>query len=301
MHSKDILFNDNWQFCLCDIGTQLTALADKKWYNVELPHDWLIGDTKNLYATGEGWYRRTLAVTPEQLSGRVFINFDGVYMNSTVYVNGKEAGTWTYGYSAFEYDITGLLHEGDNEILVRVKHEAPNSRWYSGAGIFRDVTLKYRPATYIRTNGIYIHSEKGENGTWHTEIETDICGEASDIRMVISLLDPDSSTIAAYEQKAHFDGGTETFSNSFDITAPMVWDIDSPALYTLAVELYKGEEFLGIEYVDHGYRTVEFIPEKGVVLNGRQIKLHGVCMHHDLGALGAAYNYSALYRQLSIM
>ncbi len=301
MFSTDILFNDNWQFCLCDIGTPLSALPEKKWYDVELPHDWLIGDTANLYKTGEGWYKRVLVATSEQLAGRVFINFDGVYMNSTVFVNGREAGTWTYGYSAFEFDITGLLHEGENEILVRVEHESPNTRWYSGAGIFRDVTLKCRAATYIRSNGIYIHSEQGENGTWHTEIDTDICGEAADIRMVLSLLDPDSNTIAAFEQNARFDGGAERFTNSFDITAPAVWDVDSPNIYTMAVELYKGEEFLGIEYVDFGYRSVEFLPEKGLVLNGRQIKMHGVCMHHDLGALGAAYNYAALYRQLKTM
>ncbi len=301
MTAQNILFNDNWQFCLCDIGTEISALSAKKWYAVELPHDWLIGDTANLYKTGEGWYKRTLSVTAEQLSGRVLINFDGVYMNSTVFVNGNEAGTWTYGYSAFEYDITDLLREGENEILVRVKHESPNSRWYSGAGIFRDVTLKYRAATYIRTNGVYIHSEKGEGDSWHTEVETDVCGAPCDIRMVLSVLDPEGDTIAAFEQSAAFGGDTETFANSFDITAPALWDIDSPELYTLAVELYKGDELLHLEYVDFGYRTVEFSPDNGFILNGRSLKLHGVCMHHDLGALGAAVNYAALERQLTIM
>jgi len=301
MISKDLLFNDNWQFCLCNIGTELSALTEKKWYNVELPHDWLIGDTANLYKTGEGWYKRGLSVTAEQLSGRVLLNFDGVYMNSTVFVNGKEAGTWTYGYSAFEYDITELLHEGENNILVRVKHEAPNSRWYSGAGIFRDVTLKYRAATYIRTNGIYIHSVKGDNDSWRTEIDTDICGEANDIRMVLSVLDPDMDKIAAFELNAAFSGGTEVFENSFDITAPTLWDIDSPEVYTLAVELYKGDDLLEVRYESFGYRTTEFSPEKGFLLNGRQLKMHGVCMHHDLGALGAAVNGTALYRQLRTM
>ncbi|MBQ9947302.1 MAG: DUF4982 domain-containing protein [Oscillospiraceae bacterium] len=301
MHSKDILFNDSWQFCLCDIGTELSALVSKKWYDVELPHDWLIGDTANLYKTGEGWYRRTLSVSAEQLSGRVLLNFDGVYMNSTVFVNGKEVGTWTYGYSAFEYDITDFLSEGDNEILVRVKYESPNSRWYSGAGIFRDVTLKLRDNTYIRTNGVYIHSEKGEGDTWHTEIETDICGEAADITMVFQVLSPDYNVIAGFKQQAKFGGGTECFSNSFDITAPAVWDVTSPEVYMLEVELYKNDELIEVQYITYGYRTVEFSPEKGFVLNGKQLKLHGVCMHHDLGALGAAVNDTALYRQLRIM
>lgn len=301
MIARDILFNDSWQFCLCDIGTELSELCNMKWYDVELPHDWLIGDTANLYKTGEGWYKRILSVSSGELSGRFFINFDGVYMNSTVFVNGSEAGTWTYGYSAFEYDITDLLHEGDNEILVRVAHEAPNTRWYSGAGIFRDVTLKYRALTFIRTNGVYIHSDKGEGDTWHTEIETDICGAPCDIRMVLSVLDPEGDTIAAFEQNAVFGGDTECFLNSFDITAPAVWDIDSPNIYTLAVELYSGDDLLQLQYVDFGYRTAEFIPDKGFFLNGRYVKMHGVCMHHDLGALGSAMNYAALLRQLTIM
>ena len=142
MTAQNILFNDGWQFCLCDIGTELSALPGRHWYDVELPHDWLINDASKLYETGEGWYRRSLPCSAEQLSGRVLLNFDGVYMNSTLFVNGKEAGSWTYGYSAFEHDITDFLHEGENELLLRVSHQSPNTRWYSGAGIFRDVMLK---------------------------------------------------------------------------------------------------------------------------------------------------------------
>ncbi len=301
MTAKDILFNDGWQFCLTDIDTERSALSNEHWYNVELPHDWHIGDTSNLYKTGEGWYKRVLTVTKEQLSGRVLLNFDGVYMDSTLFVNGTEAGSWTYGYSSFEHDITEQLHEGDNELLMRVRYQSPNTRWYAGAGIYRDVTLKLRPTTYIRTNGIYIHSDKGDGDNWHTEIETDICGAAADIRMTLSVLDADGDVIASFEQSAQFGGDTESFSNSFDITAPALWDISQPNIYTLAVELYKGEELQQIEYADFGYRTVEFVPEKGLVLNGRQVKMHGVCMHHDLGALGAAFNEKAMRRQLEIM
>ncbi len=300
MISKDILFNDNWQFCLTDTEVDISALEGERWQPVELPHDWLVWDTNNLYKTGMGWYRRTLTVASEQLEGRVLLNFDGVYMNSTLYVNGREAGSWTYGYSAFEHDITEYLHEGDNRLLMLVRHQAPNSRWYSGAGIFRDVTLKYRADTYIATNGIYIHSEKGEGDLWHTEIETDICGAARDITMVLTVIGCDGENINSFRQDARFGGGTEVFSNSFDIENPVLWDIDSPQLYCLAVELYSGNTLLQVEYVDYGYRTVEFLPE-GFFLNGRKQKLHGVCMHHDLGALGAAYNESALRRQLRIM
>lgn len=301
MTAQNILFNDGWQFCLCDIGTELSALPGRHWYDVELPHDWLINDTSKLYETGEGWYRRSLPCSAEQLSGRVLLNFDGVYMNSTLFVNGKEAGSWTYGYSAFEHDITDFLHEGENELLLRVSHQSPNTRWYSGAGIFRDVMLKLRPATYIGTNGVYIHSAPQPEGGWTTEVETDVVGEASDIRMLLEVFDPAGASMGGYGLEAHFDGGHEKFTASFNSTDPELWSVDDPMLYTLKISLYSGSELLDCVNETFGYRTAEFDPDRGFLLNGEPMKLHGVCMHHDLGALGSALNEAALARQLRIM
>lgn len=301
MTAQNILFNDGWQFCLCDIGTELSALPGRHWYDVELPHDWLINDTSKLYETGEGWYRRSLPCSAEQLSGRVLLNFDGVYMNSTLFVNGKEAGSWTYGYSAFEHDITDFLHEGENELLLRVSHQSPNTRWYSGAGIFRDVMLKLRPATYIGTNGVYIHSAPQPEGGWTTEVETDVVGEASDIRMLLEVFDPAGASMGGYGLEAHFDGGHEKFTASFNSTDPELWSVDDPMLYTLKISLYSGSELLDCVNETFGYRTAEFDPDRGFLLNGEPVKLHGVCMHHDLGALGSALNEAALARQLRIM
>lgn len=301
MTAQNILFNDGWQFCLCDIGTELSALPGRHWYDVELPHDWLINDTSKLYETGEGWYRRSLPCSAEQLSGRVLLNFDGVYMNSTLFVNGKEAGSWTYGYSAFEHDITDFLHEGENELLLRVSHQSPNTRWYSGAGIFRDVMLKLRPAAYIGTNGVYIHSAPQPEGGWTTEVETDVVGEASDIRMLLEVFDPAGASMGGYGLEAHFDGGHEKFTASFNSTDPELWSVDDPMLYTLKISLYSGSELLDCVNETFGYRTAEFDPDRGFLLNGETVKLHGVCMHHDLGALGSALNEAALARQLRIM
>ena len=301
MTAQNILFNDGWQFCLCDIGTELSALPGRHWYDVELPHDWLINDTSKLYETGEGWYRRSLPCSAEQLSGRVLLNFDGVYMNSTLFVNGKEAGSWTYGYSAFEHDITDFLHEGENELLLRVSHQSPNTRWYSGAGIFRDVMLKLRPAAYIGTNGVYIHSAPQPEGGWTTEVETDVVGEASDIRMLLEVFDPAGASMGGYGLEAHFDGGHEKFTASFNSTDPGLWSVDDPMLYTLKISLYSGSELLDCVNETFGYRTAEFDPDRGFLLNGEPVKLHGVCMHHDLGALGSALNEAALARQLRIM
>ena len=301
MTAQNILFNDGWQFCLCDIGTELSALPGRHWYDVELPHDWLINDTSKLYETGEGWYRRSLPCSAEQLSGRVLLNFDGVYMNSTLFVNGKEAGSWTYGYSAFEHDITDFLHEGENELLLRVSHQSPNTRWYSGAGIFRDVMLKLRPAAYIGTNGVYIHSAPQPEGGWTTEVETDVVGEVSDIRMLLEVFDPAGASMGGYGLEAHFDGGHEKFTASFNSTDPELWSVDDPMLYTLKISLYSGSELLDCVNETFGYRTAEFYPDRGFLLNGEPVKLHGVCMHHDLGALGSALNEAALARQLRIM
>lgn len=301
MTAQNILFNDGWQFCLCDIGTELSALPCRHWYDVELPHDWLINDASKLYETGEGWYRRSLPCSAEQLSGRVLLNFDGVYMNSTLFVNGKEAGSWTYGYSAFEHDITDFLHEGENELLLRVSHQSPNTRWYSGAGIFRDVMLKLRPATYIGTNGVYIHSAPQPEGGWTTEVETDVVGEASDIRMLLEVFDPAGASMGGYGLEAHFDGGHEKFTASFNSTDPELWSVEDPMLYTLKISLYSGSELLDCVNESFGYRTAEFDPDRGFLLNGEPMKLHGVCMHHDLGALGSALNEAALARQLRIM
>ncbi len=301
MTAQNILFNDGWQFCLCDIGTELSALPGRHWYDVELPHDWLINDASKLYETGEGWYRRSLPCSAEQLSGRVLLNFDGVYMNSTLFVNGKEAGSWTYGYSAFEHDITDFLHEGENELLLRVSHQSPNTRWYSGAGIFRDVMLKLRPAAYIGTNGVYIHSAPQSEGGWTTEVETDVVGEASDIRMLLEVFDPAGASMGGYGLEAHFDGGHEKFTASFNSTDPELWSVDDPMLYTLKISLYSGSELLDCVNETFGYRTAEFDPDRGFLLNGEPVKLHGVCMHHDLGALGSALNEAALARQLRIM
>lgn len=301
MTAQNILFNDGWQFCLCDIGTELSALPGRHWYDVELPHDWLINDTSKLYETGEGWYRRSLPCSAEQLSGRVLLNFDGVYMNSTLFVNGKEVGSWTYGYSAFEHDITDFLHEGENELLLRVSHQSPNTRWYSGAGIFRDVMLKLRPAAYIGTNGVYIHSAPQPEGGWTTEVETDVVGEASDIRMLLEVFDPAGASMGGYGMEAHFDGGHEKFTASFNSTDPELWSVDDPMLYTLKISLYSGSELLDCVNETFGYRTAEFDPDRGFLLNGEPVKLHGVCMHHDLGALGSALNEAALARQLRIM
>ena len=193
---EEKLFNDNWEFVRLGFGTELadfyeyakgkTALPHAKESSAEacdesvlryvnIPHDWLIYDTHELYMDSTGWYRKRFALKKET-GRRYLINFDGVYMDSTLYVNGQPAGTHHYGYSAFEYDITDLLADGDNELIMQIRHKSPHTRWYSGAGIFRDVTFKSVPQLHIATDGVYVSAKKAD-GRWLVTADVEVvCG-----------------------------------------------------------------------------------------------------------------------------
>ena len=162
---ETVLFCDGWEFSLQPVGTEYSD--NFEWQQVDIPHDWLIYDTKDLYKNSTGWYRRRFTVPND--GRRTSVRFEGVYMDSRVYVNGKPAGEWKYGYTTFELDITDLLCEGENELTVRVDHRCPNSRWYSGAGIYRKVWLNRYENTHILPDGIYAVAEPGGKVTVVTE------------------------------------------------------------------------------------------------------------------------------------
>ena len=172
------LWNDNWYFAKTELGVNWEdrQIWEAKMQPVDLPHDWLIYDTKNLYEDSIGWYRKNFAYAPDKTGNddRVILRFEGVYMDSSIYVNGEHLGDWKYGYSTFDWDITDALHEGDNEIVLRVVFQAPNSRWYSGAGIYRNVWMIRLPKTHIPLDGIYtssVETKKGYDLTIDTELE----------------------------------------------------------------------------------------------------------------------------------
>ncbi len=284
---KNLLWNDGWQFCLCENDAlDINSADNASWTEVEVPHDWLIGDTRDLYASGDGWYMKRFQVGSDMLGGRVYINFDGVYMDSTVYVNHKAAGDWKYGYSAFSFDITDLLTEGENVVHVQVRYKAPNTRWYSGAGIFRDVSLLLRNNDHIALNSVYIRPRL-ENGVWNVKMSAEINGRGE---LFHEILDKKGAVIAQ--------GAGENCVMTID--DPVLWDIYKGNLYTLKTVLKKDGEVTDVQENVFGLRTVEFTP-KGFFINGRKEKLHGVCLHHDQGALGSAVNRAALVRQLKIL
>ncbi|MBQ8786874.1 MAG: DUF4982 domain-containing protein [Oscillospiraceae bacterium] len=281
MHnSRNILINDGWEFKLLPLDSGYDkAMAEKGWKAVDLPHDWLIYDTNNLYADGQGWYRRKLEI--EETNGKcIRLYFDGIYMDSHIFVNGKEVFRHTNGYTAFYVDISEFVHKGENEIAVQVDYRSPNSRWYSGAGIFRDVEHVTTPDTYIKS--VYISAYNDGK----IIVTPNIIGNAEKIRCSVTDMD---GKIAASAEFA----GEEVVLN---VDNPVLWDLDNPYLYTVKTEI-DGDSVTDTI----GFRETKFDPNEGFFLNGKYMKIKGVCLHHDLGCLGSAVNYGATERQIMLM
>ncbi|MBQ8800640.1 MAG: DUF4982 domain-containing protein [Lachnospiraceae bacterium] len=323
--TKKRLWNDGWGFCEMPIGTEANDVLEGNvaWNPVDLPHDWLIYDAKELYRDGEGWYRKTFSYSPD--GNRVSLRFDGVYMNCTVYVNKKRVYDWKYGYSAFEFDVTEALHEGENEVYVQVRHQSPNSRWYSGAGIYRNVWFITRPEVHLASDGVYVHSFE-HNGDYVIRVKTEAeCGAGTNLGCLSveknagaerdaalsslraegelggvcvrhKVVSPDGDVIAESKGSGLF-GNFATDSQEFFAKQPKRWDIENPVLYTLITELEKDGVVVDAMQQSIGFRKVSFDTERGFFLNDRHVKLYGVCEHHDLGCLGAAFNKNALRRQ----
>ncbi len=289
------LFNDNWQFSLKELGQSLSDMKNEtEWHDTEIPHDWLIGNPYHFYDSGEGWYRKKFNIDCVDNNKSYIICFDGVYMNCTVYVNGNEAGTWRYGYSSFNFDITDYVKTGENIIYVQVRHETPNTRWYSGAGIFRSVYLRITDRIHIPENGVYISSKK-ENGKWLVNVETETTSDNCTVRHTI--LTQNGAKAAVISGKPENNKSVLKFYAE----KPNIWDIENPYCYIMKTELLVDDDVVDEVSDAFGFRTIEFNPENGFLLNERKLKIHGVCMHHDLGALGAAVNKVALRRQLEIL
>ncbi|MGN0666112.1 MAG: glycoside hydrolase family 2 TIM barrel-domain containing protein [Huintestinicola sp.] len=303
------LFCDNWEFSKNPIGTEYSDSLS--WQSVDIPHDWLIYNTKDLYETSTGWYRRRYFHTPD--GNRTSLRFEGVYMDSRVYVNGVQACEWKYGYSTFETDITDLLHEGDNLITVRVDYREPNSRWYSGAGIYRRVWLKKYPECHITADGVYITADIGGNVTVTAETERPEGVSPSELIVRNIIMDGDKELACVENGCCAFDrsciselirreGCCYTVNtDSLSVDSPELWDILSPKYYTMVTELVRNGEVIDREENIFGFRDIEFTTEHGFFLNGRHVKLHGCCEHHDLGALGAAVNKAAIRRKFETL
>ncbi|MCM3204132.1 glycoside hydrolase family 2 TIM barrel-domain containing protein [Paenibacillus illinoisensis] len=296
------LFNDGWQFAKTKLD--VTDYAGLAFEPVELPHDWLIYNTLDLYEDSIGWYRKTFPYTKDDQQH--LLCFDGVYMNSSVYVNGRLVGEWKYGYSAFEHEITDALVEGDNEIIVKVVHQSPNSRWYSGAGIYRNVWLKTRDRNHIVTDGIYV-SIKQQPAGWQVDLDTELNLDQNaqlvhTIRYAGQVI---ANNTAAVTAAASGDTAV-TDRQQIVVENPKLWSTDEPNLYELVTELQVVDADQHVQTLESvsqriGFRDIQLDPNEGFHLNGVKMKMNGVCEHHDLGALGAAFNLTALRRRFNLL
>lgn len=312
-------FNSDWRFALGDIaGAESVGTDDSHWRKLDLPHDWSIeGDfsADNLSGTGGGflpggvgWYRKHFN-PGESLDGRhIFLDFDGAYMNSGVYVNGHLLGVRPLGYSSFSYDITPYLRPGrDNVIAVRVDNaELPNTRWYSGCGIYRNVWLREQGDVRVPLWGQYVLpfdvSRRSASVRVATTVENagDKPVEAS---VMLNFFEPGGEQfLRTLPRKVDIAaGGTVTLVDTITVTDPQLWSTVSPALYRLNTEVSVGGKVVDVYNTTTGFRKLTFDAEKGFALNDSSMKINGVCLHHDAGALGAVVNRRAIERQLQIM
>ncbi len=295
-------FDDNWLFILADSVQMATPeYDDNSWRHLDLPHDWAIegdflpsnpsGASGGALPGGVGWYRKHFTVGNED---KYFIEFDGVYMNAAVYLNGHLLGQRPYGYSSFEYDLTPYLNRGgDNVMAVRVDNsDQPNSRWYSGCGVYRHVWLTSTAQLHVAHWGVYVSTtSKGDVNIEVTLADDDKSGARPIITHTIT--DAEGKVVASTKSK--------NTNARLKVRKPILWSTDNPYIYKVTTELVLDGKIVDTYVTNTGFRFYQFDPQKGFSLNGKSMKINGVCEHHDLGCLGAAVAEDALHRKLRIL
>jgi len=326
IEDRKVNFNQNWHFKLnANSKEAVKPDADvSTWQKLDLPHDWSIFNDFDHQSPaqneggqlngGEAWYRKTFKLDEKDLKKNVRLTFDGVYMDSQVYINGQLVGHYPNGYNQFSYDITKYLHKDgrENVIAVHAVNKQPSSRWYSGSGIYRDVTLQVTDKVHVEKNGTTILTPKFEQQQ-HGKVETHVTSKIVNTddkdhelvaeyqiverggQAVTGLVRTASRTLKAYE--------STSLDAILEVERPKLWTVlnDKPALYELITRVYRDGQLVDAKKDLFGYRYYHWTPNEGFSLNGERIKFHGVSLHHDHGALGAEENYKAEYRRLKQM
>lgn len=312
---------EGWEF------TKGRPDASTKWESVRVPHDWAItgpfdrandlqtvaveqngetektektGRTGGLPFIGKGTYRRNLQI-PDTAGRSIAMIFDGAMSNAHVKVNGEEVAYWPYGYNSFYVDLTDKVHPGDNDLVVELENFEQASRWYPGAGLYRNVHLIDTDKVHIPVWGTHIMTPLVTPEEASVSLEMEIAGAAKGekVEVVTSIVAPDGRVVA--ENKAPYTAHGQTFTQNFLVKNPELWSPDSPELYTASTTLLVGGKEVDTYDTRFGIRKLEYIPEKGFFLNGESTKFQGVCNHHDLGPLGAAVNKAALRHQVELL
>ena len=315
---RRVNFDGNWRFHKGEAeGAENPGFDDSQWRLLRLPHDWAIEgpfDEKNnpstggLPVSGTGWYRKSFLL-PESARGRIFtIMFDGAMSNSTVWLNGEELGGRPYGYASFYFNLTPHLHFGSepNVIAVRLQPEPDASRWYPGAGIYRNVWLDITSSVHVAEWGTYVTTPDVSNEKATVSVKTEVQNQSDNEANIIvrqTVLDHSGKVVAKTSSDATqvSSQATRTISQSLNLPTPHRWDMDDPYLYMLVTEVLDASRVLDKYTTTFGVRTIEFTRDKGFLLNGKARKLHGVCLHLDEGPLGTAVNWRAKQRELEIL
>ena len=315
---RSTLFNDGWKFSLSDpSGAESTSFNDGSWDAVTLPHDFSI--SQNFTTSGEaesgflpggtGCYRKSFTV-PSGCDGKsVILSFDGVYQNAYVYVNGKQVGENHYGYTSFAFDISKyLVCDGltDNVIAVKVVNKLPSSRWYSGSGIYRDVKLIVADQIHVIQNGTQITTPDIENGVGTVSAKVKVANSgtsSANITVRNTVYDKKGQKVSeSAETTLTVEAGSSAEASTNNVvTNPSLWSLDDPTQYYVRTEILSAGSVVDTYDTTFGFRWYKFTKNTGFSLNGENVKLNGVCMHHDQGALGSAAYRDAMYRQISIL
>ncbi|WP_265445794.1 carbohydrate-binding protein [Acetivibrio straminisolvens] len=311
-------FNEGWKFNKGDVSNgQSVNYNDSNWSDVTLPHDWSIFNSFNQWSPagdgggyldgGIGWYRKTFTVPSNYSGKKVFIGFDGAYMNSQVWINGNFLGSRPYGYSSFEYDLTPYLNiGGKNVIAVKINNNQPNSRWYSGSGIYRNVWLTVLDPVHVDYCGMFITTPKVSRDSATANVSTKVLNQSNSAKAVslkTTIMDASGNQVASdISSTVNISAGSDNiFNQNITVSNPHLWAPDSPYLYMVQTEVIVDGKVADTYRSTMGFRYFNFNSTTGFSLNGVNMKMKGVCLHHDLGALGAAVNYRAIERQLQIM
>jgi len=316
--STTVSFDLGWKFHLGDAsGAQAAAFDDSAWTALDVPHDWSIALPFNRSSAasfgggyldgGLGWYRKAFTLPSSTTGQRVFLQFDGVYMDSTVYLNGTQVCARPYGYSSFECDITATAKAtGSNVVAVKVNNQLPSSRWYSGSGIYRHVWLKTVAPVHVAYTGTRVTtpqvSATSATASITVSVKNDDSGEQT-ATVASSIRDASGTEVAKTTPTTTAVGAGKTVdvAQTATVTNPKLWSPASPALYAVITTISVGGNVIDTYTTPLGFRTFAFDAATGFSLNGTKMKINGVCNHHDLGALGAAVNHRAQEKRMQML
>lgn len=325
---SEYLLEKGWKFTKGEVSNaEAPAFNDTKWETVTIPHDWAIfgpfdknndlqnvavtqnfetqaslktGRTGGLPYVGTGWYRTTFHSTPGKQTTLIF---DGAMSEARVFVNGKEACFWPYGYNSFYCDVTGLVNEdGKNNVLaVRLENRPQSSRWYPGAGLYRNVHVVTTEKIHVPVWGTQITTPFVKDEYASVCLHTTILNAGkTELTVTTDIVDADGQVVSSKTNKGYINHD-QPFTQNFIVEQPKLWSPETPVLYKAVSKIYAGDTLLDTYTTRFGIRTIEYVPDKGFYLNGKRRKFQGVCNHHDLGPLGAAVNVAALRHQLTLL